>query len=428
MNIVVVGGGRMGLPLASLMADNGGQVTVCDINPAVVDTVNAGDCPYEEPHLGEYIARNVAAGRLNATTDTTGAVKTAEAVVVIVPAWLTPEKDIDYTVLKEASTAIAKGLQRGALVSYETTVNVSGVRTNLIPVLEQESGMKAGADFSVSFSPERVKANLVFARLQETPKVVGGFDEESGRKAEELYSKFLGAPVINVGSLEGAELTKLIGMLYRDVNIALVNELAAYSEAAGIDFELVRDAANTNGEAHLLSPGIGVGGHCTPVYPWFVINDARRRGVEQQLATSARHINDDQPCRNVARVAQALGGIEGKRVHIMGLGFRPDVKVDAFSTAYPLREAIEQAGASPTIEDPFYSDAELQKAGFELARIGKDALDAVILNTAHTAFLDPDFPAWRRTGVTVALDGRNAWDRVAAEAAGVRYLAIGRPE
>lgn len=426
MKIVVVGGGRMGLPLASLLADNGARVTVCDVNPAIVAAIEGGESPYEEPELDVYIARNVKRGTLGASGDTTAAMKDADAAIIIVPAWLTDERDIDYAILKEASRAAGAGLQRDALVCYETTVAVGGVRSQLIPVLEAASGLTAGKDFQVAFSPERVKANKVLARLQKTPKIVGGLDEASADRALHLYGKYLGAPVINVQSLEAAELAKLAGMLYRDVNIALANELAALGEKVGVDFELVRDAANTDGESNLLFPGIGVGGHCTPVYPYFMIHDANRRGVPQRLSTIAREINDEQPARQVARLEGEWGTLAGRRVHILGLGFRPDVKVDTFSPAYALGPALEERGAQVTLEDPMYSDEEIAAAGFTPARAGHDPLEAAVLNTAHTAFRRADLAQWHAAGIQVLVDGRRCWDPRAVEDAGIRYLGIGR--
>lgn len=416
----------MGLPLACVMADNGARVTVCDISGDLVDAVNAGRCPYEEPGLEPLIAGVHSAGRLSATTDTSAAVAQAEAVIVIVPAHLTPDRDIDYGILKSASAAIGRGLRAGTLVAYETTVSVGGTRLELVPVLERESGLEAGTDFQVAFSPERVKANLVLSRLRETPKVVGGIDEASRRKAVAMYSAYLGAPVDDVGTLEAAELAKLADMLYRDVNIALVNELAAFSEVAGIDFELVRKAANKSGEANLHVPGIGVGGHCTPVYPYFLTRESKRRGVTQYLAEAARVINDGQPARHIRRLAELWGGLKSKRVHILGLGFRPGVKVSTFSPAYTLLEALNEHGAVVTLEDPLYDEAEIRDAGFAPAAAGRDELDAVVLNTAHDAFAHPDFAAWRAQGVRAAVDGRNLWDPAAVEGAGILYLGVGR--
>ncbi len=428
MKAIVVGGGRMGLPLACVLADRGAVVTVCDINQEIVDAINKGEAPYDEPQLDEYLSRNFKAGRLNASCDTAAAASAADVVVIIVPAHLTapPNQDIDYHILQAASREVGKGLRKGALVSYETTVAVGGTRTALVPVLEQQQGLRAGQDFMVCFSPERVKAKHVFAKLQETPKVVGGFNEASAKAGEEFYGKYLGARVINVGTLEAAELVKLTGMLYRDVNIALANELAAYCEAVGEDYWKVAAASNDDDETRLLLPGIGVGGHCTPVYPYFVIRDGERKGTPQQLASHARQLNDDQPRRSVDRLIKQWGSVSGKRVHILGLSFRPNVKVDIFSTAYPLREVLQARGAVVTIEDPLYTEEELRAAGFETAVAGRDPLDAVIGNAAHHSFLRPDFAQWRSSGITALVDGRHMWDRRMVEASGILYLGVGQ--
>jgi nucleotide sugar dehydrogenase len=424
MNITVVGGGRMGLPLACMFGKHGANVTVADIDAGLVDALNAGRCPYDEPGLPEMLSQLHAAGRLRATTDTAAAAAGSQAIVVIVPAHLTAERDIDFGILRAASEQIGKGLKPGTLVVYETTISVGGTRRELIPVLERNSGLKAGSDFCVAYSPERVKANLVFDRLETTPKVVGGFDEESLERAQSLYGVYLNAPIDSVGSLEAAEMTKLLGMLYRDVNIALANELAAFCELASVDFERVRAAANRDGEANVLLPGIGVGGHCTPVYPYFLTRESRRRGLTQRLSEAAREINDHQPARQIERLEVAGQSLRGRRVHLLGLGFRPDVKVDTLSPAYALRDDLVSRGATVTLSDPFYSDDEIRAAGFEPGVT--EAASAVVLNTAHSRFAKPDFAAWRRAGVEVLVDGRNFWSQQAVEEAGLLYFGIGR--
>jgi nucleotide sugar dehydrogenase len=424
MRINVVGGGRMGLPLACMLAKRGADVMVSDINPAITRAIDAGSCPYEEPGLPELISELHCTGRLHGTTDTTSATAGAEVTVVLVPAHLTSDRYIDLSILKEASAAIGKGLKHGALVIYETTVTVGGTRGSLVPILEKHSGLRAGADFHVAYSPERVKANSVLARLETTPKVVGGLDAASLERAAAVYRDYLGAQVDEVGSIEAAEMTKLLGMLYRDVNIALVNELAAFCEMAGVDFDRVRVAANTDGEANLLIPGIGVGGHCTPVYPYFLTRESRRLGVTQRISEAAREINDYQPARQLDRVAAGWKPLAGKNVHILGLGFRPGVKVDTLSPAYALRDHLLNAGAILTIDDPHYSEAELRQAGFDRGSAVDSSM--VVLNTAHREFAHPDFAAWRRGGVEAVLDGRNLWNQSVVERADILYFGIGR--
>jgi len=424
MRITVVGGGRMGLPLACMFGKYGASVTVSDINQALVNSIHAGECPYEEPGLSELMDELHKAGRLSATTDTKKASSESNVIVVIVPAHLTPERDINLSVLQTASVEIGKGLRPGTLVVYETTVAVGCTRRFLIPLLEQYSGLKAGVDFYAAYSPERVKANLVLERLTDTPKVVGGLNAVSCAKAVEFYRQYLSAPVDDVGTIEAAEMTKLLGMIYRDVNIALSNEFAAFCEVAGVDFERVRISANTDGEANLLLPGIGVGGHCVPVYPYFLTRESRRLGLTQRISEAAREINDQQPARQLKRVEAKWKCLKGKNVHILGLGFRPQVKVDTFSPSYALRDELKRLGAIITIEDPHYTDEELRIAGFEPATINTACV--VVLSTAHKEFAEPDFIAWRKMGVEVILDGRNFWNQHKAEEAGILYFGIGR--
>lgn len=424
MRITVVGGGRMGLPLGCVFGKHGASVAIADKNSDLVWDIQGGRCPYEEPGLAGLMSELSAAGRLSATTDTSTAASRSDAIVIIVPAHLTADRDIDFSILQAASADVGRGLQRGALVVYETTVSVGGTRRKLIPVLEENSGLKAGSDFLVGYSPERVKANLVLERLEKTPKVVGGFDAASLARTVQLYRDYLGAPVDEVGSIEAAEMTKLLGMLYRDVNIALANELAAFCELAGVDFDRVRSSANSDGEANVLLPGIGVGGHCTPVYPYFLTRESRRMGMTQRLSETAREINDQQPGRQLGRVAKLWKPLEGQPVHLLGLGFRPGVKVDTFSPAYRLHTELRALGARVTISDPYYTSDELSSLGFQPGEPGEAKV--VVLNTAHHEFASPDLAGWRRAGVEVLLDGRNLWNQGQAEAAGLLYFGIGR--
>jgi len=424
MRIVVVGGGKMGLPLACMFAHRGATVTICDCNPAIVESVNQGVDPHREPKQAEYVRDGVASGRLRASEDTSGMVAKADAVVILVSALLSPERDIDWSNLINASAAVAKGLRKGMLVSYETTVPVGGCRGILTPVLES-SGLKAGSDFALVFSPERVKSRSIFARLGETPKVVGGINATSTKAGAAFYARWLGAPVVEVESLEAAEFVKLAGMIYRDVNIALANELGLFAERCGFDIWPILKAANTDGETALLQPGIGVGGHCMPVCSYFLINDAVRRGIDQELAALGRRINERQPERQIERLRAALGGLSRRRVHILGLAFRPQVPEDAYSPALVLQGRLHQAGAGVTIEDPLYDDASLIQKGFTPGQIDGNQVDAVVLNTTHSEFASPDFAAWRAKGVRVVLDGRAFWSRRDVEAAGLLYLGVG---
>lgn len=219
MNVVVVGAGKMGLPLAVLLAHHGALVTACDINVSVVDAINAGTAPFEEPGLQEALSTQVAAGRLRATTATGDAIREADAVITIVPVKLTVDRRADLSIIESIARLMATCLRGGSLVSFETTLPVGTTRR--LGELIAGSARVPGVDFHLVFSPERVKSRSVLSQLGRTPKVVGGLTQACAAAGDLFYKTYLGVPVHNVGTLEAAEYTKLAGMVYRDVNIAL---------------------------------------------------------------------------------------------------------------------------------------------------------------------------------------------------------------
>lgn len=425
--ISVIGAGKMGLPLAVQMASRGARVHACDIAPHIVDAINNGVSPIDEPGVPELLEVTVEKGALTATTDTVTAVAESEAVLIIVPALLTEDRHADLSILEDVTRQVAQGINEGLLVSYETTVPVGTTRNAFLPLL-QETGLVAGEDFFLAYSPERVKSRRVLERLTNTPKIVGGLNEASRRRAAEVYRTYLGTEVIDVGPLEAAEMVKLAGMIYRDVNIALVNEMARYSERLGIDVSELIAATNTDGEAHLLLPGIGVGGHCAPVYPYFMIHDARRRGIPVSLAEQARAINDAQADHTVARLESALGSLRGLRAAILGLGFRPEVKEDFCSPAFLLQRALQKRGAAVELHDSLYSAEEVRQRGFRSATLdGETAPDAIVLNTAHPEYFQLDLAALAKRGLRAVVDGRNIWEPNVVRGHDLIYIGIGRP-
>lgn len=418
MNVTVVGAGKMGLPLACVFASRGANVFVCDVDAAKVATINTGQCPFEEPGVDELLANAVKAGTLTATTDTGAAMAKSEVVVVIVPVMLSDSREADLKLIDEVAGIAAANLKPGSMISFETTLPVGGTRR--LGHIIDKGGLRAGVDYDLVFSPERVKSRFVLKHLFDNPKIVGGINPASAARAEEFYSKYLGAPIANVGTLEASELVKLAGMIYRDVNIALSNELAFFAECLGIDFEQVRAASNTDGEANLLIPGIGVGGHCTPVYPYFLINEARVRGITVELAEVGRKINNAQPRKTLNK----LGNVAGKRCLILGVSFRPQVKESAYSPVFALASELEIRGANVSVHDPMYSAEEIRRLGLSPGEI--DGSEVMVLNTAHDAYLNLDFGDLALKGVRCVVDGRNVWDGDEVARAGIRYIGIGR--
>ena len=256
----------------------------------IVDAVNRGESPHlDEPALVEGVPKVVAAGNLRATTSTVDAVKSAEVVVVIVPVLVDAARQIDFGQIDAATREIARGLQPGTLVLYETTLPVGTTRDRLGAMLAEGSGLVLDDGFYLGFSPERVLVGRVFLDLRRYPKIVGGTSEESGRRALAFYQAVLdeGTDVRAVANAETAEMTKLAETTYRDVNIALANEYARYADRHGIDVLEVIEAANSQPYSHIHLPGVGVGGHCIPVYPHFLFNT----DPDLRLPPMARAIN-----------------------------------------------------------------------------------------------------------------------------------------
>lgn len=414
MNITVVGLGKIGLPLAVQYASKGHHVIGADLNPAVVEQVNAGTEPFPgEAHLGERLRQVVDAGRLVATTDTTDAVSRSEAVVVVVPLVVDSESRPDFRHLDAATASVAKGLRAGTLVSYETTLPVGTTRDRFTPVLAGESRLDVGTDLFVDFSPERVLTGRVFADLRRYPKLVGGVDAPSAERARAFYEAVLDFDerpdldrpngVWDLGSAEAAELAKLAETTYRDVNIALANQFALFAGQHGIDVHAVIDASNSQPYSHIHRPGIAVGGHCIPVYPrLYLSNDP-----DASVVRVAREHNASMPERAVALLEAEAGSLAGRRVAVLGAAYRGGVKETAFSGVFATVEALRSRGAEPVVHDPLFSDDELRSLGFEPYHLGEPADVAVVqADHAEYASLSPaDVP-----GVRALLDGRQVTD------------------
>jgi UDP-N-acetyl-D-mannosaminuronic acid dehydrogenase len=419
MNVAVVGIGRIGLPLATKLALNGHTVVGCDINAALVERVNGGENPIpDEQGLGEALAEAVRAGRLRATTDTAAAVGKCETVLFAVAVDVDGEARADIRALLAATGDVARGIRPGTLCIFDTTLPVGTTRAALAPQLEA-GGLRIGRDLAVAFSPERLLMGRVLEDLTKYPKIVGGLDEESGRRAEAFYRETLGVEVLRLANAEAAELSKLAEGAYRDLNIALANELAQVADAHGVDVMGVIRAANSQPYSHIHQPGTGVGGHCIPVYPWFLVQGPG----PARLSALGREVNDRMPAYAVEKLSRAVGGLRGKRVVVLGLTFRADVAVVAHTNAADLRRELVAAGATVEGHDPLLSAEGIRSLGFVPAADPPHGYDAAIVHAYHDAYRSLDWPAL----APVILDARNVLDRVAIEGLGLRYVGIGRP-
>jgi nucleotide sugar dehydrogenase len=423
--VSVVGLGKIGLPLAAQFSGKGLHVIGCDVLPDVVEIVNGGHSHiHEEPGLEEAVAASVAKGTLRATADTSGAVAESNVAVVIVPLMVGPDRSMEYRNLDAATRAVGRGLKRGTLIIYETTLPVGTTRRRLAPMLEQESGLKAGADFHLAFSPERVYSGRIFEDLRRYPKIVGGVDAASTEAAVAFYRSVLDAEVWPVENVETAEFAKLAETTYRDVNIALANQLALYGASRDVNVTEAFKASNSQPFSHLHRPGIGVGGHCIPVYPLFLTNDAG--DDELSLVRDGRRTNDHMAEVGVRQLDAALGGLAGRKVLVLGASYREDVKELAFSTAILVVDLLHRAGAQVLLNDPLFTPTELGAFEAEFVELDSDAAlgaDAAIVQAWHREYHDLD---WRRfKNLRAVLDGRGAVEAQRVREAGASYLAVG---
>ncbi len=420
--VAVVGAGKMGLPLCAQFASHGWRVIAVDVQQAVVDAINAGVSHVtEEPGLADMVAEAHGAGLLSATTDGASAALAADVVVLIVPVMLDDEQQPDYRFMDAAVEAIGPGVHAGSLVVFETTLPVGDTRGRYLPRLEDASGLSGDADLFVAFSPERLYSGSALRNLAMYPKLVGGIGPVSGDRATAFYASVLDAEVVRMSSAEAAEFSKLADTTYRDVNIALANEFARYAARVGVDIGEVIAAANSQPYSHIHQPGIGVGGHCIPVYPHFLLS----RAPEMELVELSRRVNDGQVGQAVRAIQETLGGLEGAPVLVLGLTYRDGVKELAYSRALPLIEQLRVRGAVVSAADPLLSDEEVAALGADPYRWGEQSVArAIVTQTAD--------PTWRRLdverfpGLELVYDGRNSLRDLALPDR-VTYLGVGVP-
>src|SRR6266566_1267533 len=431
--VAVVGMGKIGLPLAIQFAQHGRRVIGCDVNPQVVTMLNNGQAHVqEEPELAVAVASAVASGALSATLNTTEAVRQAGIVVVIVPVVIDANHEVNFQAIDAATTAIGEGLQPGTLVIYETTLPVGTTSVRLRELLERTAKLRAGQDFLLAYSPERVSSGFIFRDLRNYPKVVGAIDEQSLAAAVAFYRSVLEADIISMASTDEAEFVKLIETTYRDVNIALANEFACFADAHGLDVVAAIAAANTQPYSHIHTPGVGVGGHCIPIYPYFLFagledsyiqtNDSELQML--MLPRYARRINDTMAEYAVQRIGAVIGSLAHQSVLILGVAYRGDVREVAFTSAKLLQKALLECDAAVYIDDPLFSLDELHTLGYTpLTPEVESEIRAIILQADHQAYKLFDFSRFSRC--EVVLDGRKALCREQIEALGMRYITIG---
>jgi UDP-N-acetyl-D-mannosaminuronic acid dehydrogenase len=426
--IVVLGLGYIGLPTASTFASHGIDVVGVDVNPNVLASLRRGEVHIQEPGLREAMESALASGRLRVSE----APVEADAFLIAVPTPFHEDRTgtyegqkfklADMHAVTAATEAIVPVLRKGNLVVLESTSPPRTTQDLVRPILER-SGLKAGVDFHLAYSPERVLPGQILRELVENARVIGGITPESAQAGRDLYSIFVKGQIVTTDATT-AEMVKLMENTYRDVNIAIANEFSRLAERFGVDVWEAISIASLHPRVKILSPGPGVGGHCISVDPWFFVEAAPDLA---RLIHSARAVNDSQPVFTVDLVRRSLGELKGKRIAALGLAFKPDVDDLRESPAAEVVHLLQAEGAQVRAFEPNKPEAGLPgiTALPTLAEAVRDA-DCLLLLVHHREFgaLDPTAVA-SMTPARLVVDTRNQLNVSVWQAAGFHVVRLG---
>jgi UDP-N-acetyl-D-glucosamine dehydrogenase len=387
-DVAIVGAGYVGVPLAQVFADAGKRVVLIDVSAERVEQLNRGES-YIEDVSTERLRELVSEHGLRATTDY-DVLRDAGAILIALPTPLSRQREPDLSIVLGAAREIATRLRPGHLVVLESTTYPGTTRDELRPVLERGSGLVAGVDFHLAYSPERVDPGRTDWTTKTVAKVVGGFNDASTDAAVALYASAVDR-IHPVSSPEAAELTKLLENIFRSVNIALVNELAQLCERLGIDVWEVVDAAATKPFGFMrFDPGPGLGGHCIPIDPFYLTWKAREVDFTTEFIELAGKVNQAMPhyCRSL--VSQALNHGAGKslsrsRILVLGVAYKADISDMRESPAVKLIELLRRAGADVSYHDPHVASFDEHGLAMASAALAPADYDAVVITTAHTS-------------------------------------------
>lgn len=418
-SLCVIGMGYIGLPTASIFASHGIHVTGMDINADIIDGLHAGKLHIFEPGLRGLVMDALSSGSLEISSE----VRPADAFIIAVPTPFYEDKRADLRAVISAAESIVPHLRKGNLVILESTSPPRTTVDIVAPILEK-SGLKSGIDFKLAYSPERVLPGRILRELVDNARVIGGIDRPSAEAGRDLYRKIVKGDIILTDATT-AEMIKLMENTSRDINIAIANEFSRLAQKFDVDIWEAIEIANLHPRVEILRPGVGVGGHCISVDPWFLVEAAPETA---QLIKTARGINDEQPAFVAGLIEEAADGLVGKKVAFLGLAFKPNVDDIRESPAVHLAHHLQTRGAVVDAYEPFKENAGLtgihQVTNLEVAL--QDA-DIIVLAVGHEQFkdLDPHL-IYEKTKANLVFDAVNSWDKAAWENAGFQFMGLAR--
>ncbi len=416
--ICVLGLGYIGLPTASTFATHGLKVVGVDVNPQIVNGLQNGHLHLYEPGLRTLVQAALRSGNLVVSQQP----QPADAFIIAVPTPFFEDKRADMRAVRSASEAIVPYLRKGNLVILEST-SPPLTTVNLVAPILEKSGLKAGEDFLLAYSPERVLPGQILRELIENARIIGGITPESAQAGRDLYSIFVRGEIILTDATT-AEMVKLMENTYRDVNIAIANEFSRLADRFGVDvWEAIR-LANRHPRVNILSPGPGVGGHCISVDPWFLVEAAPDL---TPLIRTARKVNDDQPHFVVKLVERILGEVSGHHIAALGLAYKPNVDDLRESPAVEVVHLLQSAGAKVKAYEPYKTDYAFNGvASTTSLQEAIQSAELLVLLVAHDQFktLDPHQVA-EMTNARLVLDAVNGWKVDEWQDAGFEVFRLG---
>ena len=424
--IVIYGLGHVGSPLASAWLRAGAHVIGVDKSPSVIENARKGRTHVPEPGVDQAYQKGLREKRFSVYDDPVKAAHDSGFKMICVPVLIDDSFNADLGAVRQVATAIGRGLKKGDTVSLNPSVPPGTTEDVVIPILERESGMRVEQDFHMIYNPERIYEGRAIQDIEEGyPAVIAGAGPKSLEMGARLYPMIFKKGVFRMRSIKAAETEKLLEGVYRDVNIALANEMAKLCERIGVNFWEARDAANSQPFSHIHKPGAGVGGACIPVYPQFVLHTANANKIECNITRLGRTVNDSMPeyC-----VEQALSLVDSDRpaVAVLGLAFRGGVSDTRLSPTYKVIEQLRSRGVNDIrVHDPLVKKDPTLPGGVLLtSNLGQAVKDA------NLVILAADHPEYRTLGSeslggVAVYDGRGILDP--ARFAQVRFASIGKP-
>ncbi len=428
IRICVVGLGYVGLPTAIFFAEQGFNVLGVEINEQKISTINQGISTIGELGLDSRLSKVVQDKKLIATSNLVNSTKNSDVILIIVPTPITKSKDPDLSHIISAGEKVAEGLNTGKLVVLESTVYPGVTEEILKPILEK-SGLTAGEDFGLAYCPERYNPGDDEHSIEKVARVVGGITPEWAEITRQLYQFIIKKDIKVLRNIKTTEAAKVIENTQRDLNIALMNELAMIFEKIGIDVMEVIDGANTKWNFNAYYPGGGVGGHCLPVDPYYLVKKARELGYHSKVISAGRTINDYMPKHVFGLLTDALNenekSVKNSKIVVLGLSYKENVGDDRESPSEELINQLKDNQAIIRIVDPYIDESHLGVIEKDVYKALEGA-DALVLMTSHDAFRNLDLrKSEKLMEIPLLIDGRRVFDPEETKKIGFQYYGVG---